>query len=175
LEPNTVYAVNGYIKMDSTPAAGVLAIDLINGSNAVVNDDAGTANTITKDLTSVSTSYVAVNGFFRTPKALPATLKIRVRLSTALTSGRNVYIDHLAMAKATQAYTGADTSSGGPYIAIFRGSTEVIKNDKWTVTAVNNYGGLLQTGFWRLFNMPSLGFQLNSAASGSIADTLVTA
>lgn len=175
LKPNTVYAVNAYVKMDSTPAAGVLAFDLIDGSNVIINDDNSAANTITKALTGVSTTYVAANGFFRTPKALAATIKIRVRLSTALTSGRNAYIDHLAMCEATQAYTGENGNVGGPWVAIFRGSTEVIKKDNWTITAVNDYAGKLTTGLWRIFNLPQIGYQIPSDSSGTISDNLVTA
>lgn len=167
LKPNTVYAVNYFVKVSATPAAGVLDVDLINATGpAIINNDAGTPLTVTKNLTGVSTSWVAVSGFFQTPKVLPTTYRLRVRLSTALETGKSVYIDDLSMREAVQAYT------GGPYIAVFRGATDVIKGDLWTVGVANTWAGVFQSYFDRMFGMrTTLGLQLPSDVSGNIADT----
>jgi hypothetical protein len=41
LKPDTAYAVNFWAKVDVVPAAGVLTVDLVDGSNTVINDDQG--------------------------------------------------------------------------------------------------------------------------------------
>lgn len=171
LKPSTVYAVNCWIKVSSVPAAGVLAIDLIDGDSAVTTDDEGTSNAISQSLTAVLPTWQPLNGFFRTPAVLPSSTpyKLRVRLSTALTSGVSVFIDHLSFALATQVY------AGGPYVAIFSGATNSVKGDLFTVTVANDWGGKFQKAFERFFGMRALGLQLPSdaASAETILDSLV--
>ena len=93
LKANTVYAVNCWVQVSATPAAGVLAISLTNNSGTVTTDAAGNANTVSKSLPSVSTSWVNVNGFFRTPAVLPSGFRLQVALSTALSSGKALALD----------------------------------------------------------------------------------
>lgn len=174
LLPNNVYAFNLFFKLSAAAAYGTLAVDLVDGSNNVINNDQSVANTVTVNLTN-QTTVTAFNGFFQLPKNPPPTIKLRVRLSTALSNGVNLFINYLALTKPVQLY------SMGPYVAMFRGSTDVIgspsssASDSWSIIPTNLYNGIFQTGFWRFFNMPSLGLQIPSAASGSIADSLVTA
>lgn len=172
LKPSTVYAINCWVKVSATPAAGVLALSLAEDDGTVINNDQSVANTISKDLTTVSTSYVAFNGFFQTPAVLPdgTPYRIRLRLTTALDNAKTVYIDELCMVPATELYT------GGPYAAIFAGATASVLNDSFTITVSNDWGGALQKGAERFFGMRSLGLQLpsNSAGSETVLDSLVT-
>jgi hypothetical protein len=112
---------------------------------------------------------VAKNTVFRLPDPVPATVKIRVRLSTALSSGSSIFIDHLALTPATQLYT------GGPYAAIFSGATDFEIDDKWSLTVTNAQAGAFQTLFDRLFDMRSKGLLLPSAtgAAETIDDALI--
>ena len=168
LKSKTPYAVNFWAKNAANPAAGVLTIDLYDGS-AVINDEAGTANSFTVDLTTLGTTFVAKNGVFRLPEPVPATVYLRVRVSTAIENTKITYIDHLALGKMGLQY------AGGPYIAFFSGATAWSLDDTVTVTPTNDYGGLVQTLFWRLFDMPSLGLMLPSDAAGAenIADSVI--
>jgi hypothetical protein len=167
LLPDTVYAVNFWIKRSGSLAAGVVDVDLVDGSNAAVADDASTANKVSTAFGSMTTSYAAKNGFFRTPRVLPSVLKLRVRASTALTSGESVYLDRLALTPATQLY------AGGPYAAAFSGATKFVLNDSFTIGVSNNYGSAFQKLAERLFGMRALGLQLPSASSPTIADSLI--
>lgn len=167
LKPDTVYAVNYFLKDSGAGlTAGVIKVDLVDGTNTVINDDAGTANSKTTAYSVTTASYAAVNAFFRTPKLLPSTIKLRVSISTALTSGESMYIDELAMTEAAQLYT------GGPYFAAFRGATDALLGDGWNVTIANNNLGIFQTMFEQLFGMRALGLQLPSAGSPTIAESL---
>ncbi len=171
VEQSTVYAFNCYVKDSGAGLlAGVLKIDLIDGSNVVINDDASTANSSTVAFGTTTGTYAAFSGFFRTPTNLPTTVRLRVSISTALTNAESMYVDDLALTKAIQLYP------GGPYGAAFRASTDVLKNDLWSVTIANNgyAGGTFQTAFEAFFGMRALGLQIPSDAVGgeTIADTL---
>lgn len=168
LLPSTVYAMNVWLKKSGAGLlAGVLDIDLVDSSNATINDAAGTANRKQVTLSGLTTSYAATNAFFRTPAVLPSTVKLRVRLSTAATNTESVFIDHLSLTPATRLY------AGGPFIACFSGATAFVIGDTFAVAVSNDYGGEFQRLFQRLFNMRALGLQIPDAVSETIVDSLV--
>jgi hypothetical protein len=169
LKPDTQYAGNLWIKTSATPAAGVAEFALLDGTNAVVNDDQAVANLVTRTLTNISTTYVNFNFVFRTPAVLPATLKLRVRLSTALSTGVSAYFGRLAFREMSPVY------AGGPHVAGFSGNARVIAGnspDAWTF-AVTQTWGLFQQYFERVFGMKALSLQLPSSGTPTVADTLI--
>jgi hypothetical protein len=122
----------------------------------------------------LTTVYTAYNGVFRTPIILPAQQFIRLRLTTAITSGRAVYLDKLAMGTMTQMYT------QGPFLALFAGSNPFVQGDYTNISFTNSRGagGVLdtwQTLFARLFysQVFSNEFILPSSPTPTIADTLI--
>jgi hypothetical protein len=172
LKPSTVYAINLATKVSATPAAGVLEIALTDGSGTILNNDNGTACSFTVALTGETTSYAFHNAFVETPTALPATVRLRVRLSTALDNTKVVHIDHLAMQQATQVYTNGGTY-GGFYIASFSGSIPYALNDTWTLTATNTQGNF-QKGLWQIMNIPSIPVRIPTSNSPTVSDGLVS-
>ena len=140
LLPETQIAVNFFAKRDNAAASGVLTVELLNESNAVVNDHQGVANSFTVDLTALTTSFVAKNGVFRLPRVMPSSYKIRFRLSTALSAGTNVFLGGLALGDMTEAYP------GGPFLAAFTGSVPWVRKDTFTVTCTNDRGGQAKSG-----------------------------
>lgn len=172
LKPLTSYAVNCWMKRSGVVTAGVMTFDLHDGTN-VINDQQGNANSFTQTLSALTTSYAAVNGTFRLPAVLPSTIKLRRRISTALT-GANVLMDDICLTPLTAAYT------GGPGLAVFSGVTPFVKGDTWTVTGTNNRGGAsylatFQALFDRLFGMRGSNLLLPSSGSPSILDSLISA
>ena len=171
LKPSTVYGVSVWIRMSATPTNGTLILELIDGGGTVISNDQSVANRITKVLSTVSTSWVNVNGFFQTPRVMPSSTpyKFRIRLSVAIDNAKSLYIDDLGQIQATELYT------GGPYVAIFTGATATVKADTFSIAVSNNWGGKFQKTFERYFGMRSLGQQLPSATGGgeTISDSLV--
>ena len=174
LAPQRSYALNFWTEVDVVPASGVLVVELVSSANQPINDDQGILNQWTLNLNSLSAnSWTAQNMVFRVPHVLPAGIKLRLRLSSAISSGSNLFIDRLAMTPLTSAYP------GGPGLAIFSGSINFVQNDGWNLVVSNDrggqtYGATFQTLFDRLFNMRSLNLLLPSAATPTIADTLIT-
>jgi|GEM_PF-3976650 len=170
LKAKTPYAVNLWCKTSGTPAAGVLQVELWDvAAAAVCLDEEGNAASFTINLVTLGTAYVAKSAVFRLAEPVPASVQLRIRLTTALSAGTTLYIDHVALAAAKQQYT------GGPYVAFFSGSANWSLDDTLTITPANDYGGLLHTAFWRLFDMPALGLFLPSKDDGSenILDSVI--
>jgi len=178
LKALTQYAFNLWMLADVVPAAGVITVDLVDGiGGTVVNDEAGTANSFTITCSALTTSFVAKNGVFRTPKIMPTAIYLRIRISTAVSAGTSIYFDHAALVEMTELY------KGGPSAAIFSGKTPMrkaatdgqVEADYFLLTCANDYRGELQTWFDRNFNMREKGFLLPSLTgeTETIADTLV--
>ena len=168
LSSRTNYAVSVWVRRESgVIAAGNLIIELYTGA-AVINDDFGTANTLTIPLNPLTTSYVNYSAVFRLPDPVPAVVEMRVRSSTALGSGEGFFIDDLIMTDAmTQLY------SGGPYFAVIRGATAMGIDDVWTVAVTNDRAGQFQTLFDKLFNLSEKLLPSDTGGAETIADTLI--
>lgn len=176
LSPLSQYAFNVWARRDGTaPAAGVITVDLCDSTGTVVNDMAGNPCSFTIDCTTLLTTWAPFSGTFRTPLVMPASTFVRVRLSTALTNGRTVYLDRAGMGAMQQAYL------AGPFLAVFSGATPFNQNDYATVAVTNSRGAggsidTFQTLFARLFPSAaySLGLLLPSSNVATISDTLIT-
>lgn len=107
---------------------------------------------------------------FRLPSVVPDVVYLRIRISTAISSGTSVFLDHAALAKMQALYT------GGPLAAAFSGSTPFEAGDLFTITTTNDRAGLFQEWFARNFDMPQLGRLLPSDVNGleTLADSLIS-
>jgi hypothetical protein len=173
LSPSTSFGVCLWARVSSAPGAGVLTVELIDGSGTVINDDQGAANSYTINLVTIGTTFVNQRSVFRLPKLVPSTVKLRLRMSTQLSGGTNAFVDHLSMGRLVQAYP------GGPGMVGHSGATKFVANDFFTMTTTNDYGGAsnLSTIQWladRLFKTRSMGILLPSNAAPTIPDTLIT-
>jgi hypothetical protein len=166
LEPNTVYATNWAVSTNAS-CNGTIGISLVNNSTlAVVADDASTSNTLSVNMTTQSTTWNATHTFFfRTPKVLP-TAGVALLINTTSPMNATAYLQG-SMCEATEAYT------GGPYLAMFRGSVDPVVGDKWEATISNDWAGKLQTLHDRMLDMKGMGLQLPSDASPSVNETYV--
>lgn len=168
LAPLTQYAFALWIKVPTVPGAGVLTIDLVDGGGNVTNDASGVANSVSVSLPGLAAGvWTTLSGTLRTPAVLPSTLKLRVHLSTALTSADVLYLDRLALTPMTAIY------QGGPAAAVFSGASKLIVGDTWTVAVTNTYGEM-QKLFQRCCNLLSLGLQLPASAAPTIVDSLIS-
>lgn len=173
LKPSTVYNLVVRHKVNTAPAAGVLAISLTDGSNTTLTDAASTSNSKSVTLSGLTSSWSSTTITFVTPRVLPTETRLQIKLTTALSSGTTLYIDDVCMNEATQLY------EGGPYLSVFAGSTKTIVADRHTITVANDrgsssYSANFQALFDRWFNMRALKLQLPYAASPNIADSLIT-
>lgn len=170
----TGYAFNFWLKASGVISGGVLKVDLVDGSGTVINDQAGTANTYTLTLSTVTTSWVAYNTPFRLPVILPSIVRVRIRISTAL-AGASLYMSWGAFSLPTNLY------SGGPNLSVFSNPQAPFEAnpdpDGFTLTFTNNrggasYGATFQTLWNRLYQTP--GLILPYSGSPSYADSLIT-
>jgi len=175
LSPLTQYAINLYARRAGVAVTtGVLTVDLVDQNNVLVNDQNGIPNSFTCNLTTTTTvGWIAFNGVFRTPEILPAATFLRLRTTTPVNTGANVYLDTLAMGPMTQVY------SGGPFVAVFSGSIPFAINDYGTVTVTNSRGAggtlsTFQTLCYRLFTeIGGNELLLPSSSTPTISDGLI--
>lgn len=161
----TPYAINLFYKLSGDPAAGVLTVDLYDGS-AVIADDAGTDNTFNVSLPGVNdTNWHALNGTFRLPDPLPAQVLLRVRLSTALSVGTSLFIDQLAMIASTRLY------DGGPYAMFFAGDIAFAIDDVIVIAVANNRSSLYQEACDVLFDTMEGDVRIPTNGSPSITNS----
>jgi len=171
LESNTPYPVSCRLKVDtSAPAAGVLVLELVDGNSSVISDEEGNSNQLSIDLTAANTTYEAYTSAFRLPSPLPATVTFRIRMTTALTNAKTIYLDDVFLGtdEMTQLY------DGGPYLALVRGASDLGDEDRWIVDVTNDYRGDLQWWCRRLWNFPEKPLPSATGGSETIGDTVIT-
>lgn len=171
--PLVSYAVNFFAReLAGTVSAGVLTVELVDDTGAVVNDEQGTPNAFTLTASSLSTAWVAVNGVFRIPNVPPDVMRLRFRISTDLATD-SLLVDDVSMAPLVSSYP------GGFGFRVFSGSTPFVLGDGWDVTATNDragesYLGTFQALFQRLFDTMTKGILLPSSGTPTQADTKIT-
>ncbi len=176
LSPLTRYAFSIRMLADVVPAAGVITFDLVDGiGGSVVADEAGTNISSTVTCSGLTTSFAARSMTFTTPQTLPPITYWRIRISTAVSGGTSIYLDHACLIAMTELY------AGGPCVAIFGGNIlPEAKNgtsdgDYLTLTIANNYAGEFQLYFERNFQMAAKRLRLPSDSGGTetINDSLI--
>lgn len=169
LSSRTPYAINAWLKADVVPASGTLIVDLYDGAS-VITDEAGNPCALTIALASLTTSYAAHGAVFTIADPLPASVTLRVRLSAAVPSGSDIFLDQLTLQPATQlgTYYG-DTI----WAAACTGSADWSLRDTLTITTTNNRACQWQQAFDRLFGARQLGFVLPTSGTTPINDNLI--
>jgi hypothetical protein len=169
LKPFNQYAVNLWVRVDAVPSTGVLEVALISGGSSITQDNLSVNNSFTVTLTSLTSGvYVNFSGVFRTQRVLPASLGLRLKLTTALSNTVNLYVDRLALAEMPSLY------QQGPYLSAFSGSIPSILSDSYTLTVGNDYNGKFQGLFEELFGMRGLQLLLPTSGTPTISDSLIT-
>jgi hypothetical protein len=181
LSERTAYAVNIWGRTSSTPAAGILRLSLTDTSNNTLNNDNGVALSGTFLLTSLSTTYTNFNTTFVTPTLLPsAGIRLKVDLSTDISSGKSLYLDHLALTPMTNLYTNNGFAQG-PYSAVFSGSAAVAVGDQYTIGMTTSMALTTWQGFIQfVFNVagiaglkPGLAIRIPTTAGTLVAGTYI--
>ena len=169
LTGKTCYAFNLWAVVDVTPAAGVLTIDLVDGiGDEVVADDEGTNNTTTLDLTALTTSHQASTVAFHTPSTMPSQVYLRLRLTTALSSGSSLFVDECCLVAMQELYT------GGLWAAGFSGPEDFRLEDYCEITVENDRAGSLHEWLHRLLGLGNKRILLPvGAPTGSQPDSLI--
>lgn len=165
--PYTQYAVSLWVAQSGKPAAGALQVAFTDGNNNVLNDAVGNANSFTIPVASLSGAVAPFGGIFRTGRIPPSVVRLRLLISTPISSGGSILVQRLACAVPTQLY------AGGPFVAVFSGLSPLAKGDSFELTISNAYNGKMQGLFARMFPMRAYGLVLPSSASATIPDSLI--
>jgi len=176
LQPETAYAVGLFMLADVVPAAGVITVDLVDGiGGTVIQDAAGNNNSFTIDCTGLTTSFQWIEDIagsdpiFRTPAVLPPAIYFRIRISTAVSSGTSVFLDHVCLQAMSELYR------GGPLVACFATDTDPVSDDTFDIAVTNDRAGLLHEWLDRNFDLRGKGliFPVDAGGSETVPDTVV--
>lgn len=173
VRPNTVYILSYWAKIDTLDGTGIFRTRLVDGNGSVINNDASTANSYTRNLNgNIGTSYTFISTAFQTPRQLPSTgVFLEVGFSTSPANARTVDVDLVGLVAGQQLY------AGGPFCAGFSGATANAAGDYYTAAITNNAANAswVRAG-QRWLGMPSLGPTFVWPTSGStlINNSLLT-
>ena len=168
------YMLNFYLRASGVISAGVLTVELVDDTGTVISDQAGTANSGTVTLSTVASGAWSGHGFtFRLPVNTPSTVRLRIRISTAL-AGANLYLDDVSFCQPSNLYP------GGPSIALFSRPDDPFvaapNPDGYSIAWTNNRAGASYLATWnafmsRCFQTP--GLILPYSGAPTIADSLI--
>ena len=172
LSPDTPYAVSLWAICDSVPGAGGVVIDLVDGiGGSVINDDQGVPNSLTFNASSLTTSWQHLKSLqasecaFRTPAVLPNLVFFRIRLTTAITNAKNMFLDQVALVPFTELY------SGGPFVQTFAGGKAFAAGDTFTLTTTNDRNGALREYCNRNYGMDSNELLFPTSSAWTVPNT----
>jgi hypothetical protein len=175
LAPLSQYGFNVWVRRDGTaPAAGVLAVELVDGGGTIIQDEAGNNCQFTIDLTALSTVYTPYGGAFRTPHVMPSAYSVQFRMTTALTNGRSIYLAKPSLGAMFQ--LGVQQI----FMAVYSGSIPFEQGDFTSSATTNSRGaaGTLSTfqTLWYLLLPDAANNELllPSSSSPTISDAMIT-
>jgi hypothetical protein len=143
LTPKTCYTFCGRFRRSTGAVAGTILIELVDGfTGAVINDDKGTANSLSISVAGLTTAFAGKTAVFRTPTNLPSLVFLRINTSVLITNTESCYMDSFVLTAATQIYP------GGPYLSAFAGGglkdyaspsgpADPLLADYWTIKDAN--------------------------------------
>lgn len=151
------YGAGIWIRKGGTVSSGSNLAIRITGTGI------STVNLFNADPNTLTTSFALKSAFLNLNAVVPTDLKIEITWTSANSAGASavLYIDDCAVAETIQL--------GRVGYVMFRGATDFLRNDKFTVTTANNYGGKFQTFLGRMYDVA-----LPSSGSPSINDSLAT-
>lgn len=164
LSTDTVYFCHLRVKRVGALAAGEIKVELVDGiDGTVIADEAGNNAVLTIDATAVSdSSHDSKWLSFRIPPGKAMPVYLRIRISVALSNTGSICFDDVAVVQGTRLYV------GGPYVAVFAGTTVCNPNDVWTLTAANSRAAKIQEWYNRVFDMAAKDLLLPVSGAGSL-------
>jgi hypothetical protein len=144
INTQTIYAVGVWLRIGGTVNTGS------NLQVAVTGTGFTTVNLFNADPHTLTTSYQLFNVFLPIGVSYPSNLAITVKWSSANTAGATavVYIANIVLAKPT-----AFGIFGSTQLTCFRGSTDFLQGDSFTLTTANPNNGVWQSAMSRLYNV----------------------
>lgn len=171
LRPLTAYTFSLMGKKTAgLSGAGALRLALVNAATGtVLTDPQGNACSTTFTLSGWTTGYVRKSLTTWTPRVMPTTAALQIKVTTAIADAANgIYLDWGALNAMTQLYV------GGPFVSLFSGATSWQQGDTLTLPVNNAYDGLLVAMADRLFSMRQNGYVVPTSGSPTVADSLLT-
>ena len=164
LNSDRPYVIAVAMKRDAG-ATGTFRISVQDGSGNII--DSG-AFALTKDISTLATSYAIVSTTLRAPRVIPSETYLVIETTVAVGVAA-AYFDEVILAEMIP------IAPGGQTLAIIAGSTNWSADDFARYYFTNNGEGAFATAFDRLFDMYGKGLSLppNYVGTETILDSLI--
>lgn len=165
IAPDKRYFVAIWVKGEAGIAAGALTIHF-EGENYT----AGGTEEITMNAAALAaaTSWTLKKFWITFPYEVPEDLKMVIKITGTLTNAKNVYFDGFVVAPVNY-HGGFGVNIVAAESRGASGTGKILRGDRFTIAVSNDNAGYIQTYFRRKYK-----FQLNSHATPTLANTLVT-
>lgn len=149
IDTETVYFVHLRVIRIGAAVSGEVRVEIVDGiGGSVTVDNEGNANSLTIDVSAMGTANHDSEWFsFRVPDGTSMPVYLRIRISTAIPNTASVYFDNVAVVAGTRLY------AGGPFVAVFSGTTISGPDNTWDLVVANNRAGEIQEWYNRIFDM----------------------
>lgn len=168
LEVDTVYCLH-WRHMISSGATGTVRWAILDGfAGSVVNDSEGAANSLSVDISTLSTSFAVGKLFVRVPASLKQPAFLSIKATTAVANTKLYCLDEVCLVKAKQLY------KGGPYLAAFRGVVPPVPTETWSVVCANDRAGEVHEYLDRVLNLRGSNLVLPTSGGTNIPDSIMS-
>jgi len=137
LKTDTVYALTWRQKVAAAATGQVRFAVVASPGGAVVNDSQGTANSVTVDVSTLTTSWAVGTLWIRIPASASQPLTLAIKATTPVQNAKTFCLDELVLQEAAATY------KGGPFLAAGHGNTPPLVTETWTITVANDRAGVL--------------------------------
>jgi hypothetical protein len=137
VKADTVYCLTWRNKVAAAATGQIRFAVVASPGGSVVNDSAGTANSVTIDVSTLTTNWAVGTLWIRIPPSAAQPLLLSIKATTALQNAKTYCLDEIVLQEATTTY------AGGPILAGGAGNIAPQATESWAVVTANDRAGTL--------------------------------
>jgi hypothetical protein len=167
VSPDRTYVFSCRLRSTSgTISSGVISASLASAAYSSISTATTTLDFSSTNIT--DSAWVHLNGVWQTDtQDIGTDIRFVLQMTTALQNAKSLLIDEMVFGEPHQLY------SGGPAIAIVRGSADYKIENYFTLTIANNNSSEMQKYFRKLLSTERTGVSLPVAGGTEMADSLI--
>lgn len=168
LKTDTCYCLTWRQKVAAAATGQIRFAVVASPGGAVVNDSAGTANSVTVDVSTLTTNWAVGTLWIRIPPSASQPLILSIKATTAVQNAKTYCLDELVLQEATTTY------AGGPILAGAAGNIAPLPSETWSVVTANDRAGTLLEYLDRTLGLRELQIVMPTAGSTLVPNSVIS-